>query len=159
MCVVKTVRAPRLVERLLEARPLPVDPGARGLDRRQRRVALVHVHDARLDPQLAQRRGAADAEDRVLREPRVGVAVVQARGDPAAHAVVLGQLGVEQEQRDAPDVDPPDLRDDVGVADRDVSFSGSRSSPRVTSAAGVRSGSVGIQYSCCQPVASMRWRK
>jgi hypothetical protein len=35
---------------------------------------------------------------------------------------------------------------------------GSPSSP-VTSAVGSRSGSVSTQYSCCQPPASMRWRK
>ena len=39
-----------------------------------------------------------------------------------------------------------------------VMVSGSPSAP-VTSAAGRRSGSVSTQYSCCQPPASMRWRK
>ena len=39
-----------------------------------------------------------------------------------------------------------------------VTVIGAPSSP-VTSAAGRRSGSVSTQYSCCQPQASMRWRK
>ena len=39
-----------------------------------------------------------------------------------------------------------------------VIVSGAPSAP-VTSAAGSRSGSVSTQYSCCQPPASIRWRK
>ena len=48
----------------------------------------------------------------------VGVAHVQARGDPAVGDVVLGPVGVEQQQRHAADVDAPDLGDDLPVADR-----------------------------------------
>ena len=62
----------------------------------------------------------ADAQQHVLREAGVGVAVVEARGDHAPQAVVLGHVGVEQEQRHAPDVDPPDLRVHVLVADADA---------------------------------------
>jgi hypothetical protein len=82
-------------------------------------VALVHVHDARIDAQRAQRGHPAGAEHGVLRQARVRVAVVQARGDPARDPVVLGQLGVEQEERHTADVDPPDLRGHVELADRD----------------------------------------
>ena len=71
-----------------------------------------------LDADRLERAHAADAEQHVLREAHVGVADVQARGDPAGGAVVLGPVGVEQEERDAADVDAPDLRDDLDVADR-----------------------------------------
>ena len=76
-------------------------------------MALVEVHDAGLDAERVQRAHAADAEQRVLREPQLGVADVQARRDPAVGDVVLGPVGVEQQQRDAADVDAPDLGDDL----------------------------------------------
>ena len=66
-----------------------------------------------------QRAHAADAEQQVLGQAQVAVADVQARGDPAVGDVVLRAVGVEQQQRDAADVDAPDLRDEVAVADRD----------------------------------------
>ena len=50
---------------------------------------------------------------------RSRVAGVQARADPARHGAVLGPVGVEQEERHAPDVDAPDLRDDLLGADGD----------------------------------------
>ena len=79
----------------------------------KRGVALVEVDDRRVDAERAQRPHAADAEQRVLGEPDVRVADVQARRDPAVGRRVLGPVGVEQQQRHAPDVDPPDLRDDL----------------------------------------------
>jgi hypothetical protein len=57
---------------------------------------------------------------------------------------------------------PTSTRQSCAVTSRSpigtVTVSGSPSS-RLTSAAGTRSGSVSTQYSCCQPDASMRWRK
>ena len=89
---------------------------ARLLERHERGVALVEVQDAGLDAERGERAGAADAEQDVLGEPRVGLADVQARRDPARGEVVLGALGVEQVERHAPDVDPPDLRGHLHVA-------------------------------------------
>jgi hypothetical protein len=88
------------------------------LERDERGVALVEVHDARLDPHRLQRAHAADAEQHVLGQARVLVADVQARGDPARGLGVLGPVRVEQEQRHAADVHAPDLRDDLRVGDR-----------------------------------------
>ena len=92
--------------------------GPRHLDGREGGVALVHVHDAGLDVERAQRGGAADAEQHVLRQAGGAVAVVQARRDPARGAPVLGQVGVEQQQRHPPHVDPPHLGGDLIAADR-----------------------------------------
>ena len=93
---------------------------ARELEAGHGGVALVEVHDARLDPQRVQRPHAADAEQRVLAEPYAGVADVQARRDPAVGEVVLRAIGVEQQQRHAADVHAPDLRHHRALADRDL---------------------------------------
>ncbi len=96
--------------------------GARQLERGERGVALVEVHDAGLDAERVQRPHAADAEQQVLAQAHVGVAHVEARGDPAVGDVVLRPVGVEQQQRHAAHVDPPDLRDQLALAperDRD----------------------------------------
>ena len=91
----------------------------RELERHERRVALVEVHDAGLDPHRLERADAADAEQQVLREPRVLVADVEAAGDPARGLGVLRPVRVEQVQRHAADVRAPDLAHDLDVADRD----------------------------------------
>ena len=108
VCVVKTVR-----ERARSSASSTAAPRsqllARELERGERRVALVHVDDAGLDAERAQRAHAADAEQDVLRQPRARVADVEPRRDPARSAGVLGPVGVEQEQRHAADVDAPDL--------------------------------------------------
>ena len=82
-------------------------------------MALVEVHDRRVDPQRPQSAHAAHAEQQVLGEAQVARAGVQARADPARDGAVLGPVGVEQEERHAPDVDAPDLRDDLLGADGD----------------------------------------
>ena len=82
------------------------------------RVALVEVQEVGLDAQRGERADAAGAEQHVLGEPRVGVADVEPRRDPAREVRVLRPLRVEQVERDAADVDAPDLRDDLHVADR-----------------------------------------
>ena len=90
----------------------------RELDRRERRVALVQVDHARIDPERPQRAHAADPEQRVLGEPDVPVAFVQPARDPALERAVGRDVRVEQEQRHAPDVDPPDPRGHLRLADR-----------------------------------------
>ena len=91
---------------------------ARGLERDERRVALVEVQQPRLDAHRLERAHAADAEQDVLRQAGVGLADVEPRGDPARADVVLRPLGVEQVQRHPADVDAPDLGGDLGPADR-----------------------------------------
>ena len=121
-------------------------------------MTLVEVDDPGLDAEGVQRAHAADAEQRVLPQPHLGIADVEARGDPAVAHAVLRPVRVEQQQRHATDVDAPDLRDDVAPGDRDGDRHRRAVAP-VTSAAGTRSGSVSTQYSCCQPEPSIRWRK
>ena len=72
-------------------------------------MPFVQVVDGRLDSERLQRPDPADPEQRVLREPDRAVPLVEPRGRPAARRVVLGQLGVEQVERHAADVDAPDL--------------------------------------------------
>jgi hypothetical protein len=112
------LRARRL-EGILERRARGLRLLVRELERRERGMPLVEVHEAGLDAHRAQRAHAAHAEQDVLRQARVRVADVQPRGDPPGELVVLGPLGVEQVERDAAHVDAPDLRDDVDPADRD----------------------------------------
>ena len=52
---------------------------------------------------------AADAEQQLLHQPVVGAAAVQAVGDVAGGGVVLGHVGVEQQQRHPADLGHPDL--------------------------------------------------
>ena len=99
-------------------RPGPAVVAPRELERHERRVALVEVHEPGLDPHRLQRADAADAEQHVLRQPGVLVADVEAAGDPARGLRVLRALGVEQVERDAADVHAPDLRRDLVVGDR-----------------------------------------
>ena len=75
------------------------------------------MQHAGLDPQRAQRTDRADAEQRVLGQARVGVAVVQALCDPPFELPVGGDVAVQQEERHPADVDAPDLRGDVGAED------------------------------------------
>ena len=114
MCVVKIV----FVRDGRDALGQRAAVGARGLERDEGGVALVEVQDAGVDVHRLQRAHAADAEQDVLRKPRVGLADVEPRRDPAGGQVVLRPLGVEQVERDAADVHAPDLRGDLHVAHR-----------------------------------------
>ena len=104
-------------ERILERRAFrdrlrgELEPGECGM-------AFVQVADGRLDAERLQRADAADPEQRVLREPDRAIPLVEPRRRPAARRVVLGQLRVEQVERHAADVHPPDL--EVGLAAEDV---------------------------------------
>jgi hypothetical protein len=127
------------------------------LEAAQRRVALVQMDQNRVDAERLQRAHAADAEHRVLRQPHVPVADVQTGGDPAVDRVVLGAIGVEQEQRHPAEVDAPDVAaDDAFTIESTVS---KRWSAPVTRTAGKRSKSASVQYSRCQPSRSSCWWK
>ena len=61
------------------------------LDREERRVALVDVEDARVDPERGERTHAADAEQELLADPVLAVAGIERVGE---------QVHVEEIQRD-----------------------------------------------------------
>ncbi len=73
-------------------------------------VPLVHVEHLRIDAERPQRPNPADAEDDLLAQPVVRVPAVQAVGDLDPVGRVLGEVGVEQVQRDLADVGPPHPR-------------------------------------------------
>ncbi len=91
-----------VLDRVTRRRPL-LDERAQPLDREERRVALVHVEDARLDTERGQRPHAADAEQELLPDAVLAVAAVERIGQP---------LHLEQVERDRADVLPPDRRGD-----------------------------------------------
>ena len=118
MCVVKTHRVAGPRERVVE-RGSRRDVVGGELERRERRMALVEVQDAGLDPERAQRPHGADPEQPVLPEARERVALVEAGGDPPVDGVVLVELGVEEVERDAADLDAPDVERDLAAGERE----------------------------------------
>ena len=98
------------VEPAADERVGELEPGECG-------VALVEVHGLGVDADRLDRLHPADAQQDVLREADLGIARVQARGRPAGAQRVLRPVGVEEEERHAPDVDPPHLRDEVHAVD------------------------------------------
>ena len=106
------------VERLLGEAPAS-RRGARELEAGERGVALVEVHDARVDAERAAARArrrspsSAYCASRTSGSPTYRREVIQRSRD-----AVLGPVGVEQQQRHAADVDAPDLGDDLALADR-----------------------------------------
>ncbi len=85
-----------------------LDEHAHALEREEARVPLVHVEHGGLDAAGGERLDAADAEQDLLPQPVLAVAAVEAVGDRALGGGVRGHVGVEQEQRDAADVDAPE---------------------------------------------------
>ena len=82
-------------------------------EREKGRVAFVHVIDGGLQTQGLQRAIAADAEQDLLADAHLAVAAVELVGDVAILRAGIGaNVGVEQVERDAADLHPPDLRID-----------------------------------------------
>src|SRR5690606_29981230 len=94
--------------------------GTRSLARGERGVTLVQVDDLRLEAGGAERAHAADAEEDLLLQTVLVVAAIQAVGDAAILGPVLRNVRVEQEERDAPHVGPPDARERAAVAEREI---------------------------------------
>ena len=99
------------------------------LREQERRVALVQVPDRRLDPERPERPDAADAEDELLVEPHLAAADVEDVGDRPVGVAVLGDVGVEQEDRR-----PADLGHQTAIwrsrpGSSTVTWSGSPSRP------------------------------
>ncbi len=92
------------------AREVPVlDELAQPLELQERRVALVHVEDGRVEPEPAEHAHAADAEHELLPEPVLAVAAVELVGDRARPVRVAVDVRVEQVERHTPDLRTPDL--------------------------------------------------
>ena len=79
-------------------------------------MALVQVPDGRLDAQRTDRPHPADAQHELLVEPHLAAADVQDVGDRPVGVAVLGDVGVEQEDRRPADLGDPDR--DLEVAAR-----------------------------------------
>jgi hypothetical protein len=94
---------------------------ASALDEHERGVALVEVPGRGLDAQCAQQPHAADAEDHLLVQAHLAATDVELVGDGAIGAVVLGDVGVHEQERHAPDLRQPDggLDGATGELDRD----------------------------------------
>ena len=110
---------------LARPRERVVERGSRGdvvrgeLERRERRMPLVEVQDAGLDPERPERAHGADPEQPVLSEARERVPLVEAGGDPPVDGVVLVELRVEEVERDAADLDAPHVERDVPARERE----------------------------------------
>ena len=117
MWIVKTLLARTVVQARSSAVPLG-DELAGALGEQERGVALVEVPRRRLEPERPDRPDAADAEDQLLVEPHLAAADVQDVGDRAVRLVVLGQVGVEQQDRHPPDLGEPDRDGEVPARQR-----------------------------------------
>jgi hypothetical protein len=91
------------------------------LGEEERRMAFVQVPDRRLQAELPDGAHAADPQHELLVEPHLAAADVQDVGDRPVGGRVLGDVGVEQEHRHAPDLGDPDRGEQVapGQLDRD----------------------------------------
>ena len=106
--VVKTVPARTDRERLVEAEALGVLQLADALEAQVAGVSLVGVEHRRRGVARRRAEGAhgahpADADEDLLADPVVLVAAVEPVGDAAQVGLVLLDVGVEQQQRDAAD--------------------------------------------------------
>ena len=104
------------------------------LQAQERRVALVHMVDGRLDAHSLQRAITADAQQDFLADAEVLIAAVQLVRDVAIlRARVLRDVGIEQIERRAPHVGPPDARVDraAGEIDADREWRAVRRADRV----------------------------
>ena len=83
-------------------------------------MALVRVVDARVPADRPNGTRTADPEHEFLLEPVQLVAAIEPIGDLPIGLGVDREIGVEQQQRDPADVEPPHLGVDVAIGDRDL---------------------------------------
>jgi len=76
-------------------------------------VALVHMADIGPQAEAFEGAQAADAEDDLLLDARLLVSAVELVGDLAIARLVLRRVGVEEVERDASDIHPPDPERDL----------------------------------------------
>ena len=105
--IVKTVPERDAGERVVERHP-PCGEFAGLLDQHERRVALVEMPRRGLHAQRPQCPHAADAQHQLLVKPHLAATHVQDVGDGAVLVGVLGDVRVQQQQRDAADLHEPD---------------------------------------------------
>ena len=112
VCVVKTTC--EATRRIASSAPIPsvVHPPPHQLERGERAVPLVQMHDAGRDAERRERADAADAEQQLLADADALIAAVQPRRQLAVLGAVAVHVGVEQQERVAADRDPPDAGDD-----------------------------------------------
>ncbi|MNS67621.1 hypothetical protein D3C72_1008770 [compost metagenome] len=108
------------LEGLVEVQAVVLDHLADALEAQEGRVALVHVPGGRLDAEGAERAHAADAEDDLLGDAHVVVAAVELRAEAAVFGGVAVDVGVQEVDRDAADLDAPDLGEDGAAGQLDV---------------------------------------
>ena len=97
------------LERLVEAEAVELHATPDPLESEEAGMALVGVEHLDVDTQRIERPDPADAEEDLLAETVLHVAPVEAVGHQLERLGVLGKVGVEQVQRRAPDIRPPDL--------------------------------------------------
>ena len=81
-------------------------------------MTLVEVPDRRREPERADRADAADAEDQLLVEAHLAAADVEDCGDRPVGVGVLGDVGVEEQDRDASDLGHPHRHGQVAAGQR-----------------------------------------
>ena len=86
--------------------PLGRHPLADHLQPGEGAVPFVQVEHARVDAQRLQRADAADAQQQLLADAHAVVAAVEPRRQLAVLGLVALDVGVEQQQRVAPDREP-----------------------------------------------------
>ncbi len=91
---------------------------AGALGEEQRGVALVEMPDRRIDPERPQRPHPADAQHQLLVEPHLAAADVEDVGDRPVGVAVLGDVGVEEQDRRPADLGAP--HGDLEVAARQL---------------------------------------
>ena len=118
MCVVKHGAGGHGLAGGGEVDALLLHQGADALEAAKGAMALVHVADRRRLAQRPQRADAADAEDHFLADAHVHVAAVEAGRDRAVFRRVLRDVGVEQVERHAADLDAPDAELHLAAGER-----------------------------------------
>ncbi len=90
---------------VVEVHALFVHAGANGFEDCEAAVAFVEVEDAGGDAHGLESAEAADAEEQLLADAGAAVSAVEARGEFEVFGGVAGDVGVEQEEVAAADLD------------------------------------------------------
>ena len=117
----ENVAGARGFQSFLEIQVLVAHEPADLFQREEGRVAFIHVVHGRPQPHGFQCPHAADSQHDLLADAGIDVAPIERIGDIAIlREDVIGDVGVQQKQRDAAHVELPDLDEDVacGKSDR-----------------------------------------
>ena len=94
-------------DRLVEAQAA-VDPFADAFQAEKTGMAFVGVEHLRVQAERSERTNAADAQDDFLAEAVLLITAIQPVGDRHDLRRILRQVGVEEVERNAADIDSPD---------------------------------------------------